>query len=261
MSILRPRPRRLHPLAIGMLAVMLTGSGCHSRVDQGLPLDSLPPGWQCLLVPSNFDAPGSIFSVDSTGRKFRIADLTGQTGIVIQRSPAAFPKIVEKRSLGSNIVIGLLENAIPGVSAKLTGTLTSTTNNTVEYGDLVYEITYKQAADLAILWFNRNVTPEAGVRYFLVREAYVASRINYDINAETIAALGGETKFMNMVGVNGNLVSNESKTSYQLKQNLLPPLRTCILPSEFTPVLAHRMSTTVLWGLTERTAVPQIQVE
>ena len=260
MSMSRLHPLRLHPLAIGMLAVMLTVSGCHSRVGQDIPITSLPPGWQCLLVPSNFDAPGSIFSVDSSGRKFRIADLTGQTGIVIKRSPAAFPKIVEKRSLGSNIVIGLLENAIPGASAKLTGTLTSTTNNTVEYGNLVYEITYKQAADLAISWVNRNITPEEGVRYFLVREAYVASRINYDINADTIAALGGEAKFMSMIGANGNLISNESKTGYQLKQTLSPPLRTCILPSEFTPVGAKITGATV-WGLNERAAVPQIRIE
>ena len=252
--------RLVRALAIGLLAVMLTGGGCPPRPDHNLPLSSLPPGWQCLLVPSTFDAPGSIFSVDSSGRKFRIADLGSQPEVAVHRGSAAFPKIVEKRSLGSNIVIGLLENAIPGVSAKLTGTSTSTTNNMVEYGNLTYEITYKPAADFATSWFNRNVSPEDGVRYFLVREAYVAGRINYDINADAVTALGGQAKFKNLIGANGDLIKNEFRTGYQLQQNLSPPLRTCILPSEFTPVGAKITGTTV-WGLTEKATVPPIRAE
>lgn len=240
--------------------MMLTGGGCFPRPDNALPLGSLPPGWQCLLVPSTFDAPGSIFSVDTGGHKFRIADLSSQPEVLVHRSPAAFPTIVEKRSLGSNIVIGLLDNAIPGVSAKLTGTATSTTNNVVEYGDLTYEITYKSAADFAISWFNRNVKPEDGMRYFLVREAYVAGRINYSISDDVVTALGGQANFKSLIGANGNLIKTDYKTEYQLRQNLSPPLRTCILPSEFTPEGAKFTGGTV-WGLAENATIPMIRVE
>jgi hypothetical protein len=243
--------------ALAVLALMQTGAGCPPASDGNLPLASLPAGWQCLLVPSTFDPPASIFSVDSKGRKFHIVDLSDSAQVKVERGKAAFPKVVEKRSLSSDITIGLLENAIPGVSAKLSGTSTNTTDNTVEYGDLVYELTYKPTADFAKSWFNSNVTPEDGVRYFLVREAYVAGQINYDISADAVAALGGEAKLRNLLEANGNLLKKTSNTSYQLHQNLSPPLRTCILPSEFTPIGA-KITGTSIWGLTDKTTVPPI---
>jgi hypothetical protein len=216
----------------------------------------LGAGWQCLLVPSSFDAPGSIFSVQAGGQKLRLADLSDQ--VKVHDGTAAMGRITENRTLGGNIVLGLLENAIPGVSARLSGTAKTERRSVVQYGDLTYQVTYQDAADQAEKWFRGNVKPQAGARYFLVREAYVAGKISYDLTAEEVSALGGEAEFKKLISAKGELARREAGNAYKLDQSFSPKLRTCILPYEFIPSAGLGGERT--WSLgTQPASVPAIR--
>lgn len=216
------------------------------------------PGWQCLLVPTSFDGPGTIFSVDQKGVKYHVADLSSQPQVVVQQGAAAMGTYHETETLGSNIILSLLDKAIPGASASLSATAGLTRTTDVEYGDLIYEITYQPATDYAVQWFNQNVHPDNDTRYFFVREAYDAGSVKYDLSDNDVASLGGAVQVQQKLSGKGTLLEAKDATGYKLTQNFSPKLRTCILPYEFEVVSAGADGS-VRWGLSKQpAAVPVI---
>ena len=74
-------------LAMAIMVVLV--SGAQSFAADSVMSTVLGPGWQCLLIPTSFYQPGTIFSIDNaTGEKSRIISLK----VPIQKGPAAFPK-------------------------------------------------------------------------------------------------------------------------------------------------------------------------
>jgi hypothetical protein len=193
-------------------------------------------GWQCLLIPTSFDEPGTIFSVTNDGEKSRIVDLQAMKLISVQTGKAAFGKVSDKNTIGGGVMIAVLEKSIPDLGLKLSGKGSEIKGATVEYGDVVEETTYEIDTNPVVeKWVKEHITPKIGLRYFLVRDAYVAGDVLYNLSESDIVKIGGEFKFKHLIEGSATVLQRESQSSYQLDQVLTPPLRVCIRASEILP--------------------------
>jgi hypothetical protein len=73
--------------------------------------------------------------------------------------------------------------------------------------------------------------PNDRSRYFLIREAYLAKTIVYDLAAQFVTDLGGQAKVQNALTVKSATIV-EGTSSYKLEQTFDTPLRTCIKSRE-----------------------------
>jgi hypothetical protein len=220
-------------LVVSAFLVACTAS--HSFAQQAASA-ILGTGWQCLLVPTSFDGPGTIFSVSTLGEKSRIYDLNAAKLIVVHTGNAAFGKVTDKSKIKGEIVVSLLEKAIPrlGLELKAEGSLVK--GATVEYRKVQEETTFEgEVNEVTEKWFKDHVTTKDGFRYFLVRDAYVAGEVTYQLTYADLVNVGGEAKFKSLFQAKVTVINHEGINSYELHQMLQPPLRVCIRASELLP--------------------------
>jgi hypothetical protein len=234
----------------------LLGSG--AVLPQSVPVPVVGPGWQCLLIPSSFDGPGTLFSVNGIGEKSRIVDLRALNLVPVRTGKAVFGRIAGKGNIGGDIVVGLLERAIPGLALKLKAEGGNIRSATVEYGNVEEETTYEAEVNQVFDdWFREHVAPKPGVRYFFVRDAYVAGSILYDLSEGDVVGAGGEIKFKRIFEASTTIFRKEGQNTYKLDQKLEPPLRVCIRASEV--LLTRNADGSEGYRLTARTGqVPPI---
>jgi hypothetical protein len=171
---------------------------------------------------------------------------------------AAFGTLTDKTSIASGIVVGLLEKVIPNLGLKLDAEGSQITGATVHYGDVVEETTYEDDIDAVFdSWFRQRVTPKPGVRYFLVRDAYVAGSVSYDLTTTRNLDAEGELRFKRLFDTRLTILKHEGQSGYKLNQILDPPLRVCIRASEV--MVTRDGDAGEVYRLSDRTgAVPPI---
>jgi hypothetical protein len=156
--------------------------------------------------------------------------------ISVQTGKAAFGKVADKNTIGGEVMIAVLEKSIPGLGLKLSGKGKEIKGATVEYRDVVEETTYEIDTNPVVeKWFKEHIIPKVGLRYFLVRDAYVAGDVAYNLSETDIVKIGGELKFKHLLEGSATILERESESSYKLDQVLTPPLRVCIRAPEILP--------------------------
>ena len=201
-------------LAMAIMVVLV--SGAQSFAADSVMSTVLGPGWQCLLIPTSFYQPGTIFSIDNaTGEKSRIISLK----VPIQKGPAAFPKVTDTKKLSGDMTVSLLEKLIPGLGAKLKAEGSQLNEVGAEYKDVREETTFEtEVNEIVEKWLRGYDGLKDTHRYFLVRDAYLAGHMNYIFTKRDIEDLGGEAKFKRLFVVKGTVAHHQHENRYQLDQ-------------------------------------------
>jgi hypothetical protein len=132
-----------------------------------------------------------------------------------------------------DIVVSLLQKSIPDLGLKLKAQGDQIRGATVEYGKVEEETTYEVEVNMVIDdWFSEHVVPKPGLRYFVVRDAYIAGSVSYDLSASDLIKTGGEFQLNRIFQTSLTVFKHEGASSYKLDQVLDPPLRVCIRASE-----------------------------
>ena len=196
----------------------------------------LGPGWQCLLVPTSFDGPGTIFSIESDGTKSRIVDLSkaSKSGkpVPVKTQAAGIGVITSDRKVNAGIAVSLLEKISPGLAAKISAGGHHLDVSKVQYGDVQEETTFDtDLKPILNAWLAKNakeyMSGAAGTRYFVVRDAYRAGMVDYHFSKDNVAELGGEGTFKSLFSANLSL-SGGYEAGYDLNQKFDPRLRVCV---------------------------------
>lgn len=197
-------------------------------------VSTLGPGWECPLALSSFNGPGTIIEITSKNGPLEVVDLSHL--ITIKRKPAIIASFTDTREIKTGIIASFLEKLIPGVKAKLGAQAGAKRANSISYDRVTEERTDFAAEDKALQWVRKN--PKAfknrtqGSRYYLVRYAYLAGHINYDLSSEMTTAVGGEAAFNGLGNVSVSLINVDGSTHLRLDQTMDPPLRVCIKTRE-----------------------------
>ena len=223
------------------LALLCLASAAWAQTDAAAKV--LGPGWQCLLVPTAFDGPGTVFSVEADGTKSRIIDLSDRVKlskpIPVKKQPGAIGTITSERKVEANVMVSLLEKISPGLAGKISASGKHFDVSKVTYGQVQEETTFDTDLKPTLnAWLAKNskeyLTGPTGTRYFVVRDAYVAGMVNYHFSKDNIAELGGEGTFRSLFSANISL-KGAFAVGYDLEQQFNPALRVCIRTYELAP--------------------------
>lgn len=196
----------------------------------------LGPGWQCLLAPTSFDGPGTVFSIESDGTKSRIVDLRRATKsskpIPVNTQAAGIGVITSDRKVNASIAVSLLEKISPGLAAKISAGGHRLDVSKVQYGDVQEETTFDtDLKPILNAWLAKNakeyMSGAPGTRYFVVRDAYLAGLVDYHFSKDNVVDLGGEGTFKSLFSANLSL-SGGYEAGYDLNQKFDPRLRVCV---------------------------------
>jgi hypothetical protein len=238
-------------MQLAVAAVALTALGCNATTTAKPPA-TIPPleetlgkGWQCLAVPTGFEAPGTIFTLDPRGIRQDEIDLS--SSFHGRKADAAVGDINQSWGVTVAFSLSIIGKAnvsgsiSPDLAAKRAVSVSLIKPVQMELIDLPDFETAKQ-------WIGQH--PEAldgGRRAFVVRQALVANGLNFQFDGSIVAELGGDAKFSNMVEVSGTPKPQDTPAGkvYVLNQTFPSPLRVCILPEEFILGPATRGSAVV----------------
>lgn len=227
---------RLHYLIV---ALVTFSGGCKSTqpVEPHVrPLEAtLGRGWQCFLTPTGFNAPGTIFTVDSEGVIRDEADLSQM--FATQTRDRVFGTATWTKGISLGFSLALLAGAIKNVSADVNASLRDTATVTISIGGGKEERSYLKDYELARRWVAEHQQIYQGDRRaFVIRNAFLVKDIKYRFDAEALRELGGEAKFKQLATVTGSTpasVSQEGKPPiYDLDVKFPEHLRLCVLPDE-----------------------------
>jgi hypothetical protein len=227
---------RLHYL---IAAAIICVGGCKSTqpVEPHVrPLEAtLGPGWQCFLTPTGFNAPGTIFTVDSRGVIRDEADLSQL--FATQTQDRLFGAATWTKGISLGFSLALLAGAIKNVSADVNASLRETATVTISIGGGREERSYLKDYEVARRWVAEHQQIYHGDRrVFVVRNAFLVKDIKYRFDAEALRELGGEVKFKQLATITGSTPSSVSQDGkpavYDLDLKLPEHLRLCVLPDE-----------------------------
>jgi hypothetical protein len=194
-------------------------------------IDQLGIGWQCLVVPTPFEGPGTIFSVDGDGRPQDEVNLADSHPRLVQTAPTAIGRISDKAKTEGQARVSWLEK-LASFGGHVSAEATKVDEDIIEYRDVTEERTGSDLDDQVKNWFRgAKKKVRSDRRYFVVRNAYTAKYVHYHFTKGYLAAIDADVKVKNIFGVEAK-VGKGADSGYDLDQRFEKPVRVCVQASE-----------------------------
>jgi len=183
------------------LSITLLLSGCTNH-------SMLPPGWQLYDNPTTLEPPGTVFRIDSDGRKFQVEGLI----VPVTTGAEVMGKTLNKIETKGNFLARFL-----GIASEGGGGISKKEILEFEMKDTERSITTDVEVDKVLEEFKAVEDPKPKNRYFLIREARSATEVHYKLAKEVIGDLGGSAKLMNLTSARASF-EYDSKKEFNLSQ-------------------------------------------
>ena len=205
------------------------------------PAEVLEPGWQFYSKPTTLDAPGTVFRIDDDGRRYIVANLKIKT----TKGKEAAGRSLKSGEASVGILASLfgLEKFGVGAKGKKVERLEFEIINPVK------EETTDLAIDAVLDPFLEQLEYRADNRYFIIREARLASAMKYIMSERLVNDISGGTPAIENLEVEGEF-KRVNKGEYELNQTFDEPMRVMFLPEEIAPISASLSESKPQLGLT-----------
>jgi hypothetical protein len=243
----------------GLSVALLAGGGCTDTLSSLTSLSSLssalttgsinppptspgfipglPAGYQCPLVPNGFDPAGSIYRLDKTGTYYRVKDFSNDPAVMTvgyrKDVPISNYVLSDKQASSAGLSYSLLEKVLPGLTASGSGDLNKEISVDITVEDMVGEVIDDTLADHIVDWFQANIVPKPGSKYFLVRETVKAGSVSYRLKQTDLAKLGGKAEIEKLASGAANVTFHDNDGTFEIKQKFSPArMAVCIKSAE-----------------------------
>jgi hypothetical protein len=216
------------------LGSLQTGSLLPTKADR-IPdvIPGVPKGYTCPVVPNTFDPAGSIYRIDASGTFYRVADLGSKPFVVNNRRPdvmIADYVLSDEQAARAGISARLLKTALPDLSVE--GNLDEKVSVEIIVKDIRADIIYDTGADEIIQWFQKNIKPRKGSKYFIVREAIQAGAVTYRLERKDLAKFGGSARIEQIAEGKTNVTVRDNNSTFEITQIFSPRINVCVKPDE-----------------------------
>lgn len=192
-------------------------------------VEILEPGWQFYAKPTTLDAPGTVFRIDKEGRKYTVENLK----IVTIKG-----KEVSGRSTKSgNATIGVIANLLGIEDLGISGKGKKVEKLEFEISDPEKEETTDIAIDEVLDPFLQRLDYRIDNRYFIIREARLASAMKYYLSEQLVNNICGDASRIVNSKVKGEF-KRTGKGVFEINQKFNEPMRIMFLPEEITQITA-----------------------
>ena len=223
-------------------AIVIVIFNRRSAVDKGerRPAEMLEPGWQFYSKPTTLDPPGTVFRIDVAGRRYIVANLE----VKATTGREASGKSIKSGQASVGLVASLLGMDKVGIGAK--GRKVERLE--FEITDPVKEETSDMAIDEVLDPFLERLDYRAENRYFIIREARMASAMKYFLSEQLVNDISGGMPAIESIKTRGEF-KQVKKGQYELNQTFDEPMRIMFLPEEIVPISAGLAQATPELGL------------
>jgi len=209
-------------LIVGVACASLLVAGAWAR-----PQTVFDEGFQLLAAPTEGDAPGTIFRLDSRHRRFEVGELAR---LPIRRQNIAVGTLKAERKIDASLLGRLLSIATP---TSASGRIASTHTTTFSLTKAFKEVTLDADVTAGIKAFLPQVDWKTDSHYYLIRETIGASAMSYVLQDSTMRELGGRAKLSEAFAGRTDL-SWSSSASNDLVQRFPMPYRVLYKIEEIT---------------------------
>jgi hypothetical protein len=189
------------------------------------PASVLEPGWQFYTRPTSLEPPGSIFRIDSEGRRFAVSEITPTitTGAEVFGAQSLMVRTTARtlaRFVGNEDVAGQQGERVETLEFQMF--------------DVQKDVTTDLAIEELLDEFRSRVDYRRDNRYFIVRETRSALALRYSLSEQFVNSLQGTAGLARLAKADSGL-SYEKRGSYVLNQTLPSRMRVMFLAEELVP--------------------------
>jgi hypothetical protein len=196
---------------------------------QGKPLGGIPQGLQFYPNPTAHEPPGTVFRIDPNRTRYLAMSLK----VPVHSAPEASGRWRESVTASTGVLAQLLGLA----PASLKVGSERTEEITFEVAGLTREVTYDDDLDAIVEQFRKEHKFRADNQYFVIRESWAATSIDYSFSSQYIQDIGGEAQ-VKTLAAKGTLFTRTQNGDYVLKKKFKTPMRVLFLPEAIRPVSA-----------------------
>jgi hypothetical protein len=208
-----------------------------SKVEQVAEvIPGVPNGYTCPVVPNTFDPAGSIYRIDASRTFWRVADLKSEPFVVKNRRPdvvIADYLLSDEQAASAGMSARLVKTALPGL--EVDGELDEKVSVEIIVKDIRADIIYDTGADQISQWFQKNIKPRPGSRYFIVREAIKAGAVTYRLKRKDLAKFGGSAKIEHIAEGKANVTVRDNNSTFEITQTFPQRINVCVKADEIKP--------------------------
>ena len=100
-------------------------------------------------------------------------------------------------------------------------------------------------ADHIVDWFQTNITPKRGSKYFLVRETVKAGAVSYRLKQKDLSKFGGKAQLEKLAEGSTNVTIRDNDGTFEIKQKFSPGrIAVCVKSAEIVVDTRKRLP----WG-------------
>lgn len=213
---------RRRMIIMALLAILIHVYGCHFHKVGPDPIPAPDPEFQAFPTPRTFDAPGTIFRIDATGKSFGVEDLSdrikirkgeesiGQYKSTMRTKLGNFLKFLNTNQISLGIGLEQNSNAIINIeflADSLTREKTFDNNIKNALNDAIYKIE----------WKDNN-------KYYIIRETISAQKIFYKFSSSFNDTIGVKISLNELINTNSNF-KKDLASKYDLIQSFSQPHR------------------------------------
>jgi hypothetical protein len=204
----------------------------------------VPPGYECPIIPNGFDPAGSIYRLDKAGTYYRVKDFSADPAVMAMKGykrdiPIANYALSDQQTSSAGLSFEVLKNALPGLVTEAKADMKKDVSVSVVVEDMQGEVIDDEVAAHILKWFDENVKPKPGEKYYIVREAVKAGSVSYTLKREDVAKLGGQAQMEGLAKGNANVTFRDNNGTFEIKQKFLPNrINVCVKSAEIVTASA-----------------------
>lgn len=184
-------------------------------------------GFQMVPAPTKYYSPGKILRV----RKdvpYEVTDLAAEEKLPVSTYPEMIGHIIggDRHDFNLGFIFGPVADAGVNYTDSYSLEFNATGVNRGVIDDM--------KADPLIEKVLKKVKWRKDFRYYIIREAVSAERLQFTFDSDALARIGGEGKFNKLVSAHANLSGN-STTGYRVNSTFTEPLYIFYKVEELTP--------------------------
>jgi len=206
-------------------------------------MPGIPAGYECPLVPNGFDPAGSIYRIDKTNSYWRVKDYSKDDAVKAMAGVRRDVKIgnyelSDRQKSSAGLQYAMLKKALPGLSADASADFKKDVSVDIVVEDIMGEVIDDQAAEFILTRFKQDmaagsIKPQAGSRYFLVRETVKAGAVSYGLKKADVAKLGGEAQLQELAKAKADVTFKDNDGAFKITQKFGPErLNVCAKSAE-----------------------------
>lgn len=197
--------------------------------DKREPAQVLEEGWQLYAKPTTLEPVGTLFRIDSEGRRFMV----DQVAVETQEGAEAAAKV--KQRVQANIGFFARFLGLDSYSGKLSAQDAETLE--FEIVNPVRQVAFDAAMDRAMTPVLSGLKYRADNRYYVIREMRSATAMTYRLTQVQLGEIGGEMSLAVALGAGAKIGAGQGGL-YEISQTFPERMRVMFLAEEIAPVKA-----------------------